>query len=167
MRSPRASLPILRAMGGVLSADDLINCKARVLAALSKCPGARIRCKQPGRSPPRRRPSDVLRQMADTRIAPAPDAQWYVSARPRVEGGLRATARDAGRCRTAGSGKLHHASLGVRRGGEHGGDNDDAALLDGKPRRAAEHRHPHEQRGDVVRPTTWPSQTRSRRARDR
>ncbi len=65
-------------MGGVLSAEDLRNCKARVSPA-TEVPwrGRTLQLAGPLTAAPTA--ADVLRQMADVRFGAAPDAAWYVA----------------------------------------------------------------------------------------
>jgi gamma-glutamyltranspeptidase/glutathione hydrolase len=66
------------AMGGVLSADDLLGCTARVLPAGE---GAWGSCVLQTAGPLTAAPTalDVLRQMADVRLGSAPDAAWFAA----------------------------------------------------------------------------------------
>jgi gamma-glutamyltranspeptidase/glutathione hydrolase len=68
----------VKALGGVLSAEDLRNCKARVSAA-TEVPwrGRTVQLSGPLTAAPTA--TDVLRRMADVRIASAPDAAWYLA----------------------------------------------------------------------------------------
>jgi gamma-glutamyltranspeptidase/glutathione hydrolase len=68
----------VKALGGVLSAEDLRNCKARVSAA-TEVPwrGRTVQLSGPLTAAPTA--TDVLRRMADVRIGCAPDAAWYVA----------------------------------------------------------------------------------------
>ena len=66
------------AMGGVLSAEDLLGCRARVMPALEGPWCARtLQATGPLTAAPTA--IDVLRQMAGVRLGPAPDAAWYVA----------------------------------------------------------------------------------------
>jgi gamma-glutamyltranspeptidase / glutathione hydrolase len=72
-------------LGGVLSADDLINAKARV------CDAAEVSWRThtlQTTGPLTAAPTafDALQQVANTRIASAPDAQWYVSLARALKG---------------------------------------------------------------------------------
>jgi gamma-glutamyltranspeptidase/glutathione hydrolase len=65
-------------MGGVLSAEDLRNCKARVSAATeTQWRGRTLQLAGALTAAPTA--TDVLRQMADVRFGTAPDATWYVA----------------------------------------------------------------------------------------
>jgi gamma-glutamyltranspeptidase/glutathione hydrolase len=68
----------VKALGGVLSAEDLRNCKARVSPA-TEVPwrGRTLQLAGPLTAAPTA--ADVLRQMADVRFGAAPDAAWYVA----------------------------------------------------------------------------------------
>jgi gamma-glutamyltranspeptidase / glutathione hydrolase len=67
-----------RAMGGVLSADDLLHCKARVLAAAEVAWRSQtLQTTGPLTAAPTA--ADVVRQLANAAIAAVPDAQWYVT----------------------------------------------------------------------------------------
>jgi gamma-glutamyltranspeptidase/glutathione hydrolase len=66
------------AMGGVLTAEDLAGCKARVAPAVEAPWGAHtLQATGPLTAAPTA--MDVLRQMAGVRLGPAPDAAWYVA----------------------------------------------------------------------------------------
>ncbi|MFZ1104884.1 MAG: gamma-glutamyltransferase [Hyphomicrobiaceae bacterium] len=66
------------AMGGVLSAEDLRRCRARVAPASEGpwCAGT-LQASGPLTAAPTA--MDVLRQMADVPFGPRPDAAWYVA----------------------------------------------------------------------------------------
>jgi gamma-glutamyltranspeptidase / glutathione hydrolase len=66
------------AMGGVLSAEDLLKCRARILPAVEGPWCSRV---LQATGPLTAAPTaiDVLRQMAGVRLGPAPDAAWYVA----------------------------------------------------------------------------------------
>jgi len=68
----------VKQMGGVLSAEDLRNCKARVSPA-TEVPwrGRTLQLAGPLTAAPTA--ADVLRQMAGVRFGAAPDAAWYVA----------------------------------------------------------------------------------------
>ena len=68
----------VRDMGGVLSADDLRDCKARVSAA-TEVPwrGRMLQLSGPLTAAPTA--ADVLRQMEGARFGSEPDAAWYVT----------------------------------------------------------------------------------------
>jgi len=67
-----------RAMGGVLSADDLAQCQARVLAA-TEMPWRTFTLQSSGPLTAAPTAAEVLRQLAKTKLAPTPDADWYVA----------------------------------------------------------------------------------------
>jgi len=68
----------VKALGGVLSAEDLRNCKARVSPATEvQWRGRTLQLAGPLTAAPTA--TDVLRQMADVRFGAAPDAAWYVA----------------------------------------------------------------------------------------
>jgi gamma-glutamyltranspeptidase/glutathione hydrolase len=67
-----------RAMGGVLSAEDLRGCKARVMSA-TEVPWRSRTLQLTGPLTAAPTASDVLRQMAGVRFGDAPDAAWYVA----------------------------------------------------------------------------------------
>jgi gamma-glutamyltranspeptidase/glutathione hydrolase len=67
-----------KAMGGVLSAEDLANCKATVLAAV-EVPWRAHTLQTTGPLTAAPSAADVLRLMPDAPVAPIPDALWYVS----------------------------------------------------------------------------------------
>jgi gamma-glutamyltranspeptidase/glutathione hydrolase len=68
----------VKQMGGVLSANDLRGCKARVLPAVEfSWRGRTLQLTGPLTAAPTA--ADVLRQMADARFGSAPDAAWYVA----------------------------------------------------------------------------------------
>jgi gamma-glutamyltranspeptidase/glutathione hydrolase len=67
-----------RAMGGVLSAEDLRGCKARVLPA-TEVPWRSRTLQLAGPLTAAPTATDVLRQMAGVRFGAAPDAAWYVA----------------------------------------------------------------------------------------
>ena len=67
-----------RAMGGVLSADDLSNCKARVLAAV-EAPWRKHTLQTTGSLTAAPTAAEVLRQMAEVEVGPRPDALWYLA----------------------------------------------------------------------------------------
>src|SRR5262249_3540512 len=66
------------AMGGVLSAEDLAGCRARVTPASEGAWCSRI---LQATGPLTAAPTalDVVRQMGDVRCGPQPDAAWYVA----------------------------------------------------------------------------------------
>ena len=65
-------------MGGVLSAQDLRGCKARVsLATEVPWRGRTVQFAGPLTAAPTA--TDVLRQMKDVRVGKTPDAAWYVA----------------------------------------------------------------------------------------
>ena len=65
-------------MGGVLSADDLRGCKARVMQAVEySWRGRTLQLTGPLTAAPTA--ADVLRQMDGVRFGKAPDAEWYVA----------------------------------------------------------------------------------------
>ncbi|TMJ00030.1 MAG: hypothetical protein E6G97_20810 [Alphaproteobacteria bacterium] len=68
----------VRGMGGVLAAQDLRNCKARVSAA-TEVPwrGRTLQLSGPLTAAPTA--ADVLRRLGDVRFGAAPDAAWYVA----------------------------------------------------------------------------------------
>jgi gamma-glutamyltranspeptidase/glutathione hydrolase len=74
-----------KAMGGVLSADDLVHCRARVLPSV-EVPWRTHILQTTGPLTAAPTASDVLRQMADARIAATPDAQWYVTLARALKG---------------------------------------------------------------------------------
>ena len=70
------------AMGGILAAEDLRDCKARVMPAVEVPWGARtLQATLQVTGPLTAAPTamEVLRQMAGVRLGPAPDAAWYVA----------------------------------------------------------------------------------------
>jgi gamma-glutamyltranspeptidase/glutathione hydrolase len=68
----------VKQMGGVLSAEDLRNCRARVSPATEVAwRGRTLQLAGPLTAAPTA--ADVLRQMADVRCGAAPDAAWYVA----------------------------------------------------------------------------------------
>ena len=70
------------AMGGVLAAEDLLGCKARVMPAVEVPWGAStLQATLQVTGPLTAAPTamDVLRRMAGLRLGPAPDAAWYVA----------------------------------------------------------------------------------------
>jgi gamma-glutamyltranspeptidase / glutathione hydrolase len=67
-----------RAMGGVLSANDLRNRKVRVLPAV-EVPWRSRTLQTTGRLTAAPTAADVLQQMTDARLGQAPDAAWYVA----------------------------------------------------------------------------------------
>ena len=68
----------VKQMGGLLSAEDLRNCRARVSPA-TEVPwrGRTLQLAGPLTAAPTA--TDVLRQMKDVRFGAAPDAAWYVA----------------------------------------------------------------------------------------
>ena len=74
-----------KAMGGVLSADDLLHCRARVLPSV-EVPWRTHMLQTTGPLTAAPTAADVVRQMADARIAAAPDAQWYVALARALKG---------------------------------------------------------------------------------
>jgi gamma-glutamyltranspeptidase/glutathione hydrolase len=66
------------ALGGVLSADDLAQCRARVTPALEGTWCGRT-LQAPGPLTAAPTALDVLRRMAGVRCGPEPDAVWYVA----------------------------------------------------------------------------------------
>jgi gamma-glutamyltranspeptidase/glutathione hydrolase len=72
-------------MGGVLSADDLINCKARVLAAV-EAPWRKYTLQTTGPLTAAPTASEVLRQMPSTDVGRRPDALWYVNLARALKG---------------------------------------------------------------------------------
>jgi gamma-glutamyltranspeptidase / glutathione hydrolase len=67
-----------KSMGGVLSAQDLHDCQARVVAAAEiDWRGYGLQTTGPLTAAPTA--ADVLRQLAGARIGRAPDAEWYVT----------------------------------------------------------------------------------------
>ena len=68
----------VKQMGGVLSVQDLRNCKARVSSATEvRWRGRTLQLAGPLTAAPTA--TDVLRQMADVRFGAEPDAAWYVA----------------------------------------------------------------------------------------
>jgi gamma-glutamyltranspeptidase/glutathione hydrolase len=68
----------VRAMGGVLSADDLRGCKARVMQAVeTSWRGRTLQLTGPLTAAPTA--TDVLRQMESARFGKEPDAAWYLA----------------------------------------------------------------------------------------
>jgi len=68
----------VKQMGGVLSADDLRGCKARVMQAVDYCwRGRTLQLTGPLTAAPTA--AEVLRQMEGARFGKAPDAAWYVA----------------------------------------------------------------------------------------
>ena len=147
-------------MGGVLSADDLRQVQsARTLPAGRDAVAQRIRCKQPARSPPRRPRSRCVAADGRCSIAgpdPTPNGTWRSPARsegPTRDGSQRsgdAEPQAAESCTT-------HISASCDEEGTMVAITTTLLSSDGKPRGAAEHRHPHEQRSDVVRPASRPA----------
>ena len=117
-------------LGGVLSAEDLLKCRARVMPTLETPWCSRI---LQATGPLTAAPTaiEVLREMAGVRLGRGTRRGVVRGTRARPEGGLRAAPRFARRCRSAGGGNLHQPPLGLRRGRQHGRHDDDAALLDG------------------------------------
>ncbi len=74
-----------KAMGGVLSADDLSRCRARVLPSV-EMPWRMHTLQTTGPLTAAPTAADVVRQMADAGIAAAPDAQWYVTLARALKG---------------------------------------------------------------------------------
>jgi gamma-glutamyltranspeptidase/glutathione hydrolase len=73
-----AILSDVKAMGGVLSAEDLRNCKAHVSPATEvRWRGRTVQLSGPLTAAPTA--TDVLRRMADVRVGEKPDAAWYVA----------------------------------------------------------------------------------------
>ena len=141
----------VKALGGVLSLEDLRNCQARTWPAEEV--GWRGRTLQLTggltAAPTLKR---VLEGMADAPYgghAPSPD--WYRTLARVMKARLCRTPRRPGRVGTAGGGKLHHASDRVRRRREYGGDDHHADVLVRQPRAAAAIGRAAEQRHDVVR----------------
>jgi gamma-glutamyltranspeptidase/glutathione hydrolase len=66
------------AMGSVLSTQDLLGCRARVLPASEGLWGSSV-VQATGALTAAPTGFDVLRRMADMRCGPAPDAAWYVA----------------------------------------------------------------------------------------
>jgi gamma-glutamyltranspeptidase/glutathione hydrolase len=66
------------AMGGILAREDLARCRASVVPAVEAAWGSRI---VQATGPLTAAPTavEVLRQMADVRSGPTPDAAWYVA----------------------------------------------------------------------------------------
>ena len=148
----------VKQMGGVLSAEDLRNCKARVLAGDRGRRGAAARLQLAGPLTAAPTAADVLRQMADVRFGAAPDAAWYVALARALKAAYaqRLTSLGDAEPQAAESCTTHITVVRCRR--HHGGDDHDAALLDGQPRGAAGDRHPDEQRRDVVRSAPGPAE---------
>jgi len=68
----------VKQMGGVLSAEDLRNCKARVSPATEVAwRGRTLQLSGPLTAAPTA--ADVLRRLGDVRFGTAPDAAWYVA----------------------------------------------------------------------------------------
>jgi len=74
-----------KAMGGVLSADDLLNCKARVLTAVD-VPWRNHTLQTTGPLTAAPTAADVVRQMTGAARGPAPDAHWYVALARALKG---------------------------------------------------------------------------------
>jgi gamma-glutamyltranspeptidase / glutathione hydrolase len=72
-------------MGGVLSAEDLSRCRARVLPAV-EMPWRTHALETAGSLTAAPTAADVVRQMAEFRIPRAPDAQWYVALARALKG---------------------------------------------------------------------------------
>ena len=68
----------VRAMGGLLSADDLSHCKARVVAA-AEMPWRNYTLQTSGPLTAAPTAADVLRGMANAKLSRRPDAEWYVA----------------------------------------------------------------------------------------
>lgn len=74
-----------KAMDGVLSANDLSHCRARVVPAREvSCRTHTLQTSGPLTAAPTA--ADVVRQMAGAGIAAAPDAQWYVTLARALKG---------------------------------------------------------------------------------
>ncbi len=116
-------------MGGVLSAEDLRNCKARVSPA-TEVPwrGRTLQLAGPLTAAPTA--ADVLRQMADVRFGAAPDAAWYVALARALKAAYAQRLTSLGDAEPRRR-KLHHAHHRMRCRRHHGGDDHHAALLDG------------------------------------
>jgi gamma-glutamyltranspeptidase/glutathione hydrolase len=66
------------AMGGALSAEDLLGCRARVMPAVETAWSSGVlQATGPLTAAPTA--MDALRQMADVRVGPKPDATWYAA----------------------------------------------------------------------------------------
>ena len=74
-----------RAMGGVLSAGDLLRCQARVLPAV-EAPWRSCTLQTTGPLTAAPTAADVLRQMAGAHFGQAPDAAWYVALARALKG---------------------------------------------------------------------------------
>lgn len=75
----------VKQMGGVLSAEDLRNCKARVAPATEVAwRGRTFQLAGPLTAAPTA--ADVLSQMASARFGAAPDAEWYVALARALKG---------------------------------------------------------------------------------
>lgn len=74
-----------RAMGAVLSASDLLQCKARVLPAV-EMPWRGGVLQTTGSLTAAPTAAEVLRQMAGLRFAQVPDADWYVALARALKG---------------------------------------------------------------------------------
>ncbi len=130
----------------------------RAYSPRSRPPGASTRCKQPGRSPPRRPQPRCCGRWHESTSAPDPTlfGTWRSPARSRAlthDGSQRSAMPNRRRQKAA-----PRIMASCDADGTHGGDNDDAALLDGKPRGAAGYRHSHEQRRNVVRSSARPAE---------
>ena len=157
----------VRALGGVLSLEDLRDCQARTW------PAEEVGLARPHAAAHRRadRGADAeARAGGHGRCAlwrRGAVARLVSHARPGDEGGLCRTARRPWRVGAAGGGKLHHASDRVRRRGQHGGDDHHADVLVRQPRAAAAIGRAAEQRHDVVRSAARRAELASRRASGR
>jgi gamma-glutamyltranspeptidase/glutathione hydrolase len=68
----------IAALGGVLAAEDLLECRARVMPA-SEGPWCSRMLQATGPLTAAPTAMDVLRRMADVRFGPKPDAAWYAA----------------------------------------------------------------------------------------
>ena len=141
-RSPRRSSPTSQAGGGVLSAEDLAQCRARIVPSLEiPYRGYTFQAARGLTAAPTL--ADVLDRLASKSFGKRPDADYFEALVEALAAGLCRPARRAWRYRAAG-GKLHHAHHRGRPRRRHRRADDDAAVELRQPLRAARHRHPDE-----------------------
>ena len=146
----------IRAGGGVLSAADLAQCRARIVPSLEiPYRGYSLHAARGLTAAPTL--ADVLDRLSSKRFQQAPGRGLFRSADRRAAAGLSRAARRSGRHQAARR-KLHDAHHRDRPRRRHRGADDDAAVELRQPLRAAADRHPDEQRHHVVRPAAGPAE---------
>ncbi len=156
----------VREMGGVLSAEDLRECQARVRPA-TQVPWRGHTLQLAGGLTAAPTMMRVLEQMNEVPVGAEPDAAWYVAFARAMKNAYAERLAGLGDADVERGRDLHDASDRLRPGGDDGGDDHDPAVVDGQPRRAAGVGHPAEQWRHVVRSEPGAAEFDRRRASGR